>query len=162
MNIPQDLQPGDWLGYHHKDLLSWPLSEAIYLRTGGRATHSAVYRGHGVVVTSLVGGVNYYDYDPTGLVIVRRPQKMFIQESANAEFDANMRGLGYGYLDCLKDLFPDAVSKLDTMNCSHASAQYYVYGGAFFFASDFPLNTVTPRDFELVPDELLKTVWTNE
>jgi hypothetical protein len=104
MNIPQDLQPGDWLGYHHKGN---PLAEVIYLRTGGLATHSAVYHGGGHVITSLAGGVNLYPMDPDGLVIVRRPQSPFLLESADRQFNEHMKGLPYGIWDCLKDQFPD-------------------------------------------------------
>ena len=157
MNFPDDLQSGDFLGYHHKDSV---IAGAIHLCTGGRLTHAAVYRGHGVVVTSLGSGVNYYDYDPSGLVMVRRPMGMFVQPSADIEFEANMRGLPYGIWDCIRDAFPDVPDSSKGMNCSHTSAQYYLYGGLFLFASDFDLKAVTPRDFELVPDSLLKTIWT--
>ena len=155
--IPLDkLQPGDWLGYHHHDVIA----EAIHIRTGG-ITHSAVYHGDGKVITSLGGGVNIYPIDSTGLAIVRRPVAIFPIESADKQFEENMRGLPYGVWDCLKDAFPDLSDSSEGMNCSHTSAQYYVYGGLFLFASDYDLKTITPRDFQIVSDSLLKTVYTD-
>jgi len=155
MNIFDNLQPGDWLGYHHKSLLA----EAIYLRTGGLATHCAVYCGNGRVVTSLEHGVNYYPVDTDGLVIVRRPVVPFNDDLADSIFKSSIQGRPYGIWDCIKDTFPDIPDHSDGMNCSHSSAAYLIGGGVICFADDFDLSAITPRDFQLVPNTVLRTIW---
>lgn len=154
MNFPQDLLPGDWLGYYHKLAI---MSAAIYLRTGGHATHSAVYAGNGKVVTSLASGVNYYPIDLTGIVMVRRPVGVFDQARADQVFAATIQGKPYGIWDDIKDAFPDVPDKADGINCSHSSALYYWGGGIQCFAPDFDLRTITPRDMETTV--ALQIVW---
>ena len=159
MIFPSELRFGDWIGYRHKGDL---MSEAIHLKTGGIATHSAVYHGDSIVVTSLAGGVNYYPIDLTGIAIVRRLQVPFNLKKADDNFDATIRGMPYGIWDDLKDALPDLPDTSKGINCSHASVLYYFGGGVPLVASDFDLKTFTPRDFELVPDCYLRTIYVAE
>lgn len=151
---PGFLLKGDWLGYRHFSLMSLMIHQC----TGGCVTHSAVYLGNGLVITSLNDtGVGIYQMDVTGLVMVRRPVGAIDFEAADVNYHANMKGLPYGWLDCLKDKYPDLPDDSNGENCSHSSAEYYRGGGLFLFGEDANLQIITPRDIQLTP--ALKTVW---
>ena len=151
---PGFLEKGDWLGYRHFSLTSLMTHQC----TGGDVTHSAVYLGNGLVVTSLNDtGVGIYLMDQCGLVMVRRPVGDVEFVAADANYKTNMKGLPYGWLDCLKVKFPDLPDDSNGENCSHSSAEYYRGGKLLLFGEDANLQTITPRDIQITAS--LKTVW---
>lgn len=155
MNIPKDLQVGDFIGYHHKGNL---LAEATYLRTGGLFTHAAVYVGDGNIVTSLVNGVDIYPIDLTGIVGIRRQTSpAFDIEKAMIWFNLNAKGRPYGIMDTLKDAFPDLGDYSNGWNCSHTCAEFLRTGGLVCFSNDCDYKMITPRDFEITP--VLSTIY---
>ena len=141
MNYPQDLQPGDIVGFPGLAIVRW--------KTTGQAGHVVVYVGGGMCVTANPeAGVNNYALATQGNPVwVRRPTRPVNLDAALAWF-AGMRGLPYGW----DDIFADAGFEIDgkggAMDCSHTSAAFLQKGDAPQFDPSCNLALITPAHFE--------------
>lgn len=143
LQIPQDLMPGDILGYKGMAIVRW--------KTDGKAGHVAVYIGDGQCVTALTnGGVGIYPLSVQGdLVWVRRPSGSFNLQTA-LDWFARVDGKKYGWDDIagVAGLHQIQQGNDDQMDCSDTSSSFLEAGNAAQFDPAYDHEAITPRDFE--------------
>jgi cell wall-associated NlpC family hydrolase len=149
MNIPQDLQAGDILLYNRTEGIT-VAEKLIAVETKSPVTHAEIYMGNGEVATARVsGGVDYFPFDPNGLLVVRRPSAPFDLPSAVKFFEDHLRGKGYGYGALLANIdLPDC--GLSTLDCSAVTTLLAAAGGCpQFDLGIIGAQLITPRDLLL-------------
>ena len=151
MNFPNDLQPGDVLEYSGVTVFN----EITKEKTGGDKTHIETYMGHGLSVAARPEGFNYYDFEPSGLAQVRRPNAPFDLKAAETWIQP-LRGMPYD-TPGLFEFFNWSITN-NGFICSVGAAYLLKMGKVLVFADDMDLNKISPRDFDL-PRELT-TIWT--
>ncbi len=145
MKFPDDLLPGDMIGYNSQSFImrveTW--------KTDGLAGHVVVYIGNGQTITAQPkGGVDYYPFEADNVVWVRRPKAIFDLDQAGVWFKANALGEVYGWTD-IEIVSGVQVGTPKGMDCSHTVAAFLEAGGAPQFDIVFDKSRITPRDFEL-------------
>jgi hypothetical protein len=152
MKFPDDLRVGDILLYSEKDIID----DLIKWKTSGQVAHIEIYAGVGRSWASRNGigvGQTTYPFRSEGLAVVRRPVQFFDADKASIYFNLFLKGLPYGFGDILANLGIDA-STLKGVDCSHLAALLEQASGCPMFASDTMLNTISPRDFQIVREAI--------
>jgi hypothetical protein len=154
MEIPNDLLPGDILGFKGLAIVRW--------KTDGKAGHVAVYVGDGNVITALTnGGVAQYPLAIQGdLVWVRRPTGTFDLAKA-MEWFVKVRGEKYGWDDIANVAGIKQIQQGndDEMDCSDTASNLLQAAGVPQFGTAYDKESITPRDFEIVHESLSVQVW---
>jgi len=147
MNIPEDLKPGDLIGYYDNTFIE----KAEDWKTLGRAAHIETFVGivDGVPTTitaKIQTGVNYYQFHSDGIVWIRRPNRSFDVDKAKVGV-AQYIGKPYGWQDIFANVWIKI--KIGSVDCSHISALFVEAGGAPQFDTSYDKTKISPRDFEI-------------
>jgi hypothetical protein len=145
------LQPGDGITYTGSTLFD----EIEKIKLGSDATHSEVYIGHGLVVTSLAGpGVGIYNVCEDQIIQIERPIKPFNCEHAVEAFKKCLNGLPYGF-DGLLNFTDENVASVG-MFCSQVKTCFFRSDGLEPFNKFVSHMKVAPRDYLYVSSEVFQ------
>jgi len=152
-NIIPPLQPGDILLYDSGSLVDW----LIKFRTWSDVAHVEIYLDNYESTASRNGlGVDIYPVRYEGLRYIRRLQVPFDRIAAR-KFAIKMRGTPYGYGDLARFYLLNIPTK--GLICSQYGDLLLRAGSVVAFYEDYPPGAVSPRDYELIPNFIAKTVW---
>lgn len=154
MKLPDDLRPGDILLYGGSGG-----GEGFAAENDPDTDHAARYIGDGKVFTAFPkGGVGVYDFNPAGLVHVRRPLGQFNLAKVLA-WIPTVAGAPYGWGDIKSAaglnetphyFVPDAATIHATgADCSDCTAMAGEVGECPDFDPAFDKRRITPAHFKL-------------
>lgn len=138
------LKPGDVLLYARKGFFNWVIRHA----TNAPITHTEVYVGDHKTAASRNGvGVDFYDYDPSGLAVVLRPRRKFCLWKA-LEYQRGVLKQGYDWTGLWRAFVQNQWGRNNTKQwCSENSTNVQRSGCVEPFTTDVPADMVDPGDF---------------
>ena len=141
------LRPGDVLVFNRGGLFGW----AIRTKTYGRASHVETYIGQGKTVGSRDGiGVNTFDLDPSGLVVVLRPSHFDVENAC--AWHKTVIGQRYDWLGLFWSFYAIRTgSDNHKMFCSEHATRFARQGGFEPFSPETDADGVSPADFLRTP-----------
>jgi len=150
------LFPGDVLLYSRGGFYGWLIKH----KTASPFTHTETYIGDGLTAASRNGkGVNSYEFDPSGLALVLRPNLPHPEDfPAGLKWHNSCIGQGYDWLGVFRAfLSPLGRGNIGRQWCSEHTARFAKKSGYFPFGQAFDSEKVAPADFLKSPDYTI--VW---
>lgn len=105
-------------------------------------------------------GVNYYEFDPSGLILVGRPHHRWQRPAALQRFEQEMRGQGYDTFGLLAGFYARRHGCENTKAwCSETVDRVARWGGLHLFAEHVDADSIAPSDLRKSPELRMLDPW---